>query len=119
VTSLTISFSEYLRKIFNNFTKNVGKLYSYLLNYLHETDTTTQNITLPQQTNMRQTSDHTKQSRPTYIQTRTHTHTYTQPTRTKRQNPRLDLRLGLGLGSGVAAAAVQGHVTAVDQSGIK
>jgi len=37
------------------------------------------------------------------------------------KNPKLDLRLGLGLGlgSGVAAAAVQGHVTAVNQSGIK
>ena len=39
VTSLTISFSEYLRRIFNNFTKNVGELNTYLLNYLHETDT--------------------------------------------------------------------------------
>jgi len=34
VTSLTISFSEYLRRIFNNFTKNIGELNAYLLTSL-------------------------------------------------------------------------------------
>ena len=47
MTSLTTSFGKYLRRIFNNFTMNVGELNTYLLTYLiiflitylHETDT--------------------------------------------------------------------------------